>query len=92
MAFQEVLQRATLSQKHLVQMEPLSVRERMSNILQALGAELVPFHTLFSATEGRAGVVVSFLAILELLRNAAIEIVQAEPMSQIYLRQRGNES
>ena len=87
MAFQEVLQRASLSQNHLVQMEPLSVRERMSDILQALGTELVPFHTLFSVAEGRAGVVVSFLAILELLRNAAIEIVQAEPMSQIYLRQ-----
>ncbi len=86
LAFQEVLQRATLSQNHLVQMEPLSVRERMSDILQALGNELVPFHTLFSAAEGRAGVVVSFLAILELLRNAAIEIVQAEPMSPIYLR------
>lgn len=89
LAFQEVLQRASLTQKHLVQMEPLSVRERMSNILQALGSELVPFQTLFSAVEGRAGVVVSFLAILELLRNAAIEIVQAEPMSQIYLRAMG---
>lgn len=88
-AFQEVLQRATLTQKHLVRMEPLSVRERMSNILQALSAELVPFQTLFSVAEGRAGVVVSFLAILELLRNAAIEIVQAEPMSQIYLRATG---
>ena len=85
-AFQEVLQRASLSQHHLVQMEPLSVRERMSNILQSLGPDLVPFHTLFNVTEGRAGVVVSFLAILELLRNAAIEIVQAEPMSPIYLR------
>lgn len=87
MAFQDVLQRATLSQHHLVQLEPLSVRERMSNILQALGTELVAFHTLFSVAEGRAGVVVSFLAILELLRNAAIEIVQAEPLSPIYLRQ-----
>ncbi len=86
-AFQEVLQRASLSQHHLVQMEPLSVRERMSHILQSLGPDLVPFHTLFNVTEGRAGVVVSFLAILELLRNAAIEIVQAEPMSPIYLRQ-----
>lgn len=88
-AFQEVLQRATLTQKHLVKMEPLSVRERMSDILQALGTELVPFQRLFNAAEGRAGVVVSFLAILELLRNAAIEIVQAEPMSPIYLRAMG---
>lgn len=88
LAFQEVLQRATLTQKHLVKMEPLSVRERMSHILQALNTELVTFQSLFNPTEGRAGVVVSFLAILELLRNAAIEIVQAEPMSQIYLRAR----
>jgi segregation and condensation protein A len=68
-------------------MEPLSVRERMSLVLQALeGGELVPFQRLFTLTEGRPGVVVSFLAVLELLRNAAIEIVQAEPLSPIYLR------
>lgn len=86
-AFQEVLQRATLVQKHLIRMEPLSVRERMSLVLQALeGGSLVPFARLFTITEGRAGVVVSFLAILELLRNAAVEIVQAEPLSPIYLR------
>lgn len=87
-AFQEVLQRATLTQRHLIQLEPLSVRERMSLVLQALsGDALVPFHRLFNAAEGRAGAVVSFLAILELLRNAAIEIVQAEPLGPIYLRQ-----
>lgn len=87
LAFQEVLQRASLTQRHLVKLEPLSVRERMSFVLQALqGDTLVPFHTLFNVDEGRSGVVVSFLAILELLRNAAIEIVQAEPLSPIYLR------
>lgn len=86
-AFQEVLQRATLTQRHLVQLEPLSVRERMGLVLEALsGDNLVPFHALFNVAEGRAGVVVSFLAILELLRNSAIEIVQSEPLSPIYLR------
>ncbi len=86
LAFQDVLQRATLVKKHLVRMEPLSVRERMSDILQILGQELIEFHRLFTVAEGRAGVVVSFLAVLELLRNSAIEIVQAEPLSPIYLR------
>lgn len=86
-AFQEVLQRATLMQRHQVLMEPLSVRERMSSVLEKLrGDALVPFHALFTLAEGRGGVVVSFLAILELLRNAAIEIVQAEPLSPIYVR------
>ncbi len=88
LAFQEVLQRASLIQKHLIRMEPLSVRERMTDILDILGeaGELVVFHRLFTPTEGRAGVVVSFLAILELLRNAAIEIVQVEVLSPIYVR------
>lgn len=86
LAFQEVMKRASLTQKHLIQMEPLSVRERMSHILSLLSDELVEFHRLFSASEGRAGAVVSFLAILELLRNSAIEIVQAQALSPIYLR------
>ena len=74
--------------KHLIHLEPLSVRERMSLILNTLGkdGELVVFQQLFTLTEGRAGVVVSFLAVLELLRNSAIEMVQAEPFSFIYLR------
>lgn len=86
-AFQEVLQRAKLIQRHQVLMEPLSVRERMSLVLEKLaGDALVPFHALFTLSEGRAGVVVSFLAILELLRNAAIEIVQVQPLSPIHVR------
>lgn len=88
LAFQEVLKRASLMKTHLIRLEPLSVRERMSLILNVLGQDgkLVVFQQLFTLTEGRAGVVVSFLAVLELLRNSAIEMVQAEPFSTIYLR------
>lgn len=86
-AFQEVLQRASLNQHHQVQMEPLSVRERMSNVLTLLSEkEFVVFHELFSLEEGRMGVVVSFIAILELIKNALVDIVQPEPLSPIYLR------
>jgi len=68
--FKEALERSTMFAHHHVRREPLSVRERMSNILVTLQAErYVPFVKLFDPAEGRIGVTVTFLAILELLRR-----------------------
>jgi segregation and condensation protein A len=70
-----------------VKREPLSVRERMSNILVALQAErYVDFIRLFDPLEGRIGVTVTFLAILELLKGMLIEVVQAEQFGAIHVR------
>lgn len=86
-AFQEVLQRASLKQHHQIEMEPLSVRERMTHVLSLLeNKDFVAFHELFNIDEGRMGVVVSFIAILELIKNSVIDIVQSEPLTPIHVR------
>lgn len=89
-ALQAVLARADLFTSHQVARESLSLRERMSAVLECVsGDEWVPFGDLFDVTEGRAGVVVSFLAVLELLKAATLELVQGEPFAPIRLRRRG---
>ncbi len=86
-AFKDVAQRATMFAHLHVQRETLSVRQRMSDVLALLeGVGLVEFIRLFSPEEGRLGVTVTFAAILELLREQLIEIVQAEPYQPLHLR------
>ena len=87
LAFGELLARARLSSAHQIEWEPLSTRQRMSEVLMKLKdrAELT-LSDLFSADEGKAGVVVSFLAILELVREGLCVLIQAAPGSQIYIR------
>ena len=87
MVFQQVLQRADMFSHHQIQREPLSVRERMSNVLAGLRTdEFIQFTELFTPSEGRMGVVVTFLAILELIKEALIDIAQAEPFAPIYIK------
>jgi segregation and condensation protein A len=74
MAFRDVMQRAELFTKHQVSREPLSVRERMSHILSKLNGGAKQFMDLIDPEEGKAGVVVCLLAILELARSALIHI------------------
>ncbi|MDX1656774.1 MAG: segregation/condensation protein A, partial [Candidatus Competibacteraceae bacterium] len=88
-AFREVLVRAELSCHHRIQLEPLSVRERMGRILERMDrARFTPFAELFTPEEGRRGLVVSLLAVLELIREALVELVQNQPFAPIYLRLR----
>lgn len=87
LSFQQVMQRAAAFESHQVQKETLSTRERMSQVLATLGgAEFTPFNALFSPEEGKAGVVVTFLAILELTKEKLIQLVQAQPYSQIHVK------
>ncbi|MBD3647956.1 MAG: segregation/condensation protein A [Pseudomonadales bacterium] len=86
-----VLKRAEHLSSHHVQLEPLSTRERMSNILDRVsnvGEQFIPFVDLFTVEEGRPGVIVTFLAIMELIKESLLEIVQAEPYSPIHVRAR----
>ena len=86
-AFKEVLDRSTMFAHHHVRREPLSVRERMSNILVTLQTErYVDFQRLFDPREGRIGVTVTFLAILELIKETLIEVVQTEAFGPIHIR------
>jgi segregation and condensation protein A len=86
-AFHDVLKRAEMYSNLHLQREPLSVRQRMSEILTRITANtFMPFADLFDPAEGRHGVAVSFLAILELLKEATIEVVQGEEYSAIHIR------
>ncbi len=93
LALREVLGRADLFTSHRVERESLSLRERMSQVLERVQhGGFVPFVALFDITEGRAGVVVSFLAILELIKAATLELVQSEPYAPIHVRLRQAEA
>jgi segregation and condensation protein A len=87
LAFKEVAVRAAMFAHHHVTREPLSVRERMSNILAALEQEsFLEFRALFTLEEGRAGVTVAFIALLELMREGLIEVMQVEPYAPLHVR------
>ena len=86
-ALKDVMGRAEMFAHHHISRERLSVRQRMSEVLDAMRSQaFVEFVTLFRAEEGRMGVTVTFIAILELLREGLIEIVQSEPYAPIHVR------
>ncbi len=88
-AFRKVLTRAERIKTHHIARESLSVRERMSRILQLLGEEgVVAFEYLFDHSEGRAGVVVTFLALLELCKEGLVEILQSESLMPLKIQAR----
>jgi len=83
-AMQDVMERASLFTSHQIMREPLSVRERMSFILEQLKiTQTIDFMSFFTLEEGRAGVVVTLLAILELAKESLIQIVQPQPFEMI---------
>jgi segregation and condensation protein A len=87
LALKDVLKRAELTGRHAIQREALSVRNRMSDVLTALGdGGFHPFEQLFNVEEGRPGIIVTFLALLELAKEHLIEIMQSEPLARIYLK------
>lgn len=89
LAFRDVLNRADLFTTHQVRREVLSVRQKMTELLAMLPAgEFREFTSLIATGEGRLGVVVSFLAILELGKAGMIEIVQERPLAPVYVRSR----
>ena len=86
-ALRDVLSRAELFGSHHVQMEPLSVRERMTSIIDLLRKNpYMEFQFFFTPEEGRMGVVVTFLALMELTRERVVDIIQNEPLGQIYVK------
>jgi len=90
----KVLKRAETFTSHRIELEPLSTRERMSKILELVqnaGGQFVPFTALFRVEEGRSGVVVTFLAAMELIKESLLEIVQTEPFAPIHVKSRSAE-
>lgn len=89
LALKDVMHRADMFESHHVSREKLSTRERMSDVLDRLrNGEFVPFFTLFRPEEGRAGVVVTFIAILELIKSSLVEVIQSEPFAPLHLKAR----
>jgi segregation and condensation protein A len=89
MSMADVLRRGDMFESHQVSREALSTRERMSDVLERLkGAGFVPFAELFTAEEGRLGVVVTFMAVLELVKEQLVELVQNEAFAVIHVRAR----
>lgn len=92
LALSRVMQLVRVQAHHHIQREALSTRERMSAILERLSqVERCDFVSLFEPTEGKAGVVVSFLAVLELNKEGLIVLTQAEAYSVIYVTRAGAE-
>jgi segregation and condensation protein A len=89
-AFKEVVVRSEMFAHHHIQRERLSVRARMGDILSTLEhSSFVEFVRLFRPEEGRMGITVTFVAILELVREGLIDIVQAEPFAPLHVRAAG---
>lgn len=87
LALKDVIKRADLHGHHAIKREALSVRNRMSDVLKALeDGEFHPFEQLFQSPEGRLGIVVTFLALLELAKEHLIELLQSEPLAPIYIK------
>ena len=88
LAFQSVLKRASAFTHHEISAEVLSTRERMSQLLDRLSQSdsFILFHELFDVTEGRSGVVVTFLAVLELVKESLLEIIQSAAYGQLHVR------
>ena len=87
LAFHDVLKRAEMFSNLHVQREPLSVRQRMSEVLSQIKASsFTGFADLFDPREGRMGVAVTFIAVLELLKEALIEVVQSGEYAPLHVR------
>lgn len=88
LSFQSAMRKAQAFEHHHIEREALSTRERMSLILEKVNKHsYTGFDELFEASEGKAGVVVTFLAILELVKEDLIDLVQAKPYSNIHIKQ-----
>ena len=86
-AFLDVLKRAEINASHIIETEVLSVRERMIEILEKIKSkELINFYDCFSPKEGKLGIIVTFLAILEMVKENFIDITQNDKFSTIYLK------
>jgi segregation and condensation protein A len=87
LALRDVLQRAELFTQHAIKRDALSVRQRMGELLERLAdGGFHRFESLFDASEGRLGVVVTFLGMLTLAKEQLVEIVQDEPLGPIYVK------
>jgi segregation and condensation protein A len=88
-ALANVMRRVEMFEHHHIQRETLSTREKMSEVLARISnKKFVPLVSLLMREEGRLGVVVTFLAVMELMKDSMVEIVQSEPFGPIHIKAR----
>lgn len=88
-ALATALRRADMFEHHHIQRETLSTREKMSEVLARVSPErFVPLLSLLMKDEGRQGVVVTFLAVMELIKESLVDVVQTEPYGPIHIKAR----
>ncbi len=93
LALKDVMHRAELFGHHAIKREALSVRQRMGELLSRLDdSSFHRFESLFDISEGRPGIVVTFLAMLELAKEMLVEIIQEEPLAPIYVKAKTSHS
>jgi segregation and condensation protein A len=93
LALKDVMHRAELFGHHAIKREALSVRQRMGELLSRLDdGNFHRFENLFDISEGRLGIVVTFLAMLELAKELLVDIVQEEPLAPIYVKAKVSQS
>ncbi len=87
LAFRNVIERSDLNRKFQIGKEGLTVRQKMTHILDRIrSGQFLRFEDLFDPGEGRSGLVVSFVAVLEMIRDDTLVVVQNEPFSPIHLK------
>jgi len=87
MAFADVLRRSDLKESHHIQRQALSTREKMSQILLRISdKQFTPLSSLILKDEGKLGIVVTFLAVMELIKESLVELVQSEPFAPIHIK------
>ena len=87
LALHDVFKRAELFTQHAIKRDALSVRQRMGELLERMAdGAFHRFESLFTAEEGKLGVVVTFLGLLTLAKEQLVDIVQEAPLAPIYVK------
>ncbi len=85
--FYELLEKQKLRGSHIIEFEKLSTREKMSNVLELLVSEnFLEFYNLYKKADGKLGLIVTFLAILELVKDSMIQLVQSDSFGPIHVK------
>jgi segregation and condensation protein A len=88
-AFQAVVQRAKLRPKVLLPPEQIPVETRIDQLLTRLSeTEAVGFEELFADVADRPGLIVTFLALLEMIRLKLVRVFQAGSFGPIRVYKR----
>ena len=86
-ALESVNERSPLSKHHEISDQFISTRQRMADILSRINKRtFITYGSLFDPIEGKLGVIVTFLAVMELMKERLVDIVQTDSFGMIHVR------